>query len=192
MLIKGLILAASLIALARVAGAQPARDGTPPDIVVAESAAFDVGPHEARAGLDLSRAFASWLPIAGDRVGQRWLAPASFFDPSARFAARVNPVVAVAGGHISRTFLPIPMVQYRRRSSLITPRGLVSIRPSIVIGRRLTWMPQFGRSGRTLGVGVQVRVWLDEPPARTPNLTPEQDGADGGIVATVRGVLDKR
>ncbi len=193
MLIKGLVLAALLVVVARVAGAQPARDGNPPDVVTADNAPFEPAPRDVRVSLDLSAASALWQPLPGDRLARRWLGPASFFDPFARFAVgRPTPLAPVGGRRITRTFLPIPLVQWQRRSSLITPRGLVSVRPTIVIGRRLTCMPQFGRDGRTLGVGVQVRLWLDEPAPRPASALPASDGTDAGILATVRGILDRR
>lgn len=189
---KGLILAALLLGLARVAGAQPVRDAlasSSNEAVVADALVVDSAAPSARAHVDLSEIGGLLKQVAGERALRRWLDPASFRPASARFAARANPGLPGTGPKVNRTFLPIPMLGWQRDSSLLTPHGLMAISPSVVIGRRLTWAPDLGRGGRTIGVGVQVRMWLDRPPSLADARAPSQ--APATILSTVGAMLGR-
>lgn len=197
--IKALILlaAAALVCSARLAGAQSVKAdvrSASDEAIVADTPAVDAAPHEARvrigiSGIDLSVLANLWnLPARGQAVG-RWLDPLSFRIGSARLAAHANPGLP-AIRRINRRFVPIPILEWRRHSPLVMGRGLMAIRPTIVIGRRLTWAPELSRGGRTIGLAVQVRVWLDAPPGAAP--ADVTSHAPARILSTMRGMLDGR
>lgn len=189
-MIKSLILAALLLGLARVAGAQPVHDALAANSnepVVADALVVDSAASSARAHVDLSDIGDLLKQLTGKRVVRRWLDPASFRPASARFAVRANPGLPGTGPKVNRTFLPIPMLGWQRYSSLLTPHGFMAISPSVVIGRRLTWAPELARGGRTIGVGVQLRMWLDRPPSLANARAPSQ--APATILSTVRAML---
>ena len=188
-----LIAALALIGAARVAGAQNLRESVAPqapDLVVTgdtgSASSTDGGP---RTNL-LSTSGLLTTSDAGPRArDRRWLGNISLEIGSHGLQATARTGTPSGGRRISRTFLAIPVVRWQRYFSLVTPRGYVAITPSLVIGRRQTWAPELARGGRTFGIAVQMRVWLDHPPTtgdRTPRPTTEDR-----ILSTLRAVLDK-
>ncbi len=157
-------------------------------MVVADVTGGESVPHETRFRLDLSDALSWWSSTPHDERGDgRWLAPLSFHNLS---AARINGGLPAVATKMNRRFLPMPTLRWSRPGSLISRHGLVAIHPSLILGRRLTASPEIGRGGRTIGLGVQVRIWLDDPPA-TAN-TAAETPPSARILATVRGMLEKR
>jgi hypothetical protein len=203
--IKALILAAvSLVSSAWLAGAQPISAdirsinadirSQSEEATGADTRVVEAGAHEAGVRFDFSRiadlfAIPALSPVADGRDLRRWLPSPSFQIGSSRLAAHANPGLP-ARRRISRTFYPIPLLEWRRHSPLVARRAMVAVRPTIVIGRRLTWAPELGRGGRTLGVAVQMRVWLDGAPARPP--AGETSPGPARVLSTVRGMLDRR
>jgi hypothetical protein len=190
--IKGLILASLLVGLPRLAGAQPVHDAAPlhvDDTVtrgttpVVESAARPARPH-----FDLSDVRDFLTQAASERALRGWLDPTSFRIGSARFA-RATPGLPAIRRKINRTFLPIPLLRWQRQSSLVTPHGFVSIGPAIVLGRRVTSAPDLMRGGRTIGVAVQVLVWLDHSPSGDRLAAGSR--APGRILSTICGMLER-
>ncbi len=193
---KTLILASLFAGVAGVAGAQPVHDAVPSrldEAVVADSPVPAPAADAFRAHLDLT-ARGDWLgqrASARARVVRRWLDPTSFRIASARFAVRANPGFPAIRPKITRTFVPIPLLRWQRHASLVTPHGFMAISPSIVIGRRLTWAPDLLRGGRTIGVAVQIRIWLDHPWPGDDITTGSQSPARERIFSTVRGMLGR-
>ncbi len=190
---KILIAAVLFGAFARVAGAQPLVGRGP-------STADDHGaPNGATARLldgffrqiDLPP-ISDWLkgrdaepPNGADR---RWLSSTPLQLRAGTVAPR-TAAVPMGGRKISRTFVPIPLFRFQRYSSLVTPRGFFAINSSIVIGRRNTWALPPARGGRTFGIAVQMRMWLDRPasPGQAASVASVQDR----IVSTLRAVIER-
>ena len=185
-----------LVALAGGASAQTVRDSASlrpddraavPDSSVA-SPVDDGQRHVLLSVLD-------WLKGADDAgaraaTDRRWLGRTALAMGLSGSLARPASPAPAGGRKISRTYIAIPMVQWQGYSSLVAQRGYVSITPSIVIGRRPTWAPELARGGRTFGIGVQMRIWLDRP--AQPTLSGPAPNAQDRIVSTLRGLLDRR
>ncbi len=191
-MVKGLVLTALLVGVAGVARAQTARDATGFESSAGDTTVLEAEVRDTTARLDLSGAREFANPIGPRRPAQSWLAMPSFLVRPERFSAKPDAMPSTGGRKIDRRFVPIPLVGWRARSSLLTAHGAVAVHPSIVIGRRLTWLPEVVRGRRTLGVGVQVRVWLDDPRPTPSAVAPEAPASAGRILATVQGILDRR
>ncbi len=89
---------------------------------------------------------------------------------------------------LNRTMLAIPLLRWQRPAVLMGAHGSVAVNPSIVVGRRLTFMPDVFRGGRTFGIAVEMKIRLDQQPR-----SPVGAGLPAGIpiASRVRAVMDK-
>ncbi len=182
---------ALLLGLVRVAAAQRIADAGP--LRVADHLVLDAvatSPGDPRAAIERPATPVLWptLAPAGNARTRPWLGNISLQLGSSRYRATAGNGAPV-GGKISRTFLPIPIFQWQRYAPLVVARGYVAIDPSLVVGRRLTWSSRFAPGGRTFGIAVRMRIWLDRPD--TPGAAAPQPTTEDRILSTLRSVLDR-
>ncbi len=183
--------------MARVAAAQRSLD----------SIASEAEPRVAAPGAEAASAM---LPVREIVTARRLLAlDAAWLDArrAAREAEHARWVLAgiqmgntrIAGRdngasrgmrRLNRKLLPIPLLRWQGYTP-IGPRGLVALNPSLVIGRRQTFMSTIFRGGRTFGFAVEMRIRFDRvaAPAAPGGSTTRDPGSV--ILSTVRGFLDK-
>jgi len=90
---------------------------------------------------------------------------------------------------IERTFLPIPLLRWQRRSLPLSARGFVAVNPSIVIGRRLTLASALFRGGCTFGVALEMKIRFEQPGA--PALRTGLAVPGPAILSKLRRIFDK-
>src|SRR5512133_1690933 len=183
----------ALAAAARLAGAQPARDELRPrtdEVFAAETDTPEIEVRIPRLRVDLLD-LQAWIAVVKESEPRRWLAPLSFRDASGVLSPFHNPASPAIATTLHRRFVRMPSVQWSRRGLLVSRRGWLTIHPSLVIGRRLTAFPEICRGGRMIGLGVQIRIWLDEPPAAVVRAT-ATPASPAQFLTAVRSMLDRR
>ncbi len=190
-----ILLAAVLIAFAGPAAAQSASGPSVPDAdaahnplaVVASLPLHDVLIHDVLAQRVLN-AYQTWRDLAaGTESARRWAIGNPLEIGSTGFALRPKQPSAIR--RINRRFLPIPLVGWQHRLDLLSPHGSIAIRPSIVVGRRLTALPEVYRASRTIGLAVEMKIRLDPPAA--PVKTDGASDPASAVLSRLRGLIDR-
>ncbi len=109
-------------------------------------------------------------PTVPDRrpTAEGWVARNPFgpTSPGIALLRTANPPRGTK--RLNRTLLPIPLIRWQRSGALITDRGSIDISPALVVGRRLSFLPDLFPGGRTFGIAVQMKIRLDQPGTRPP------------------------
>jgi hypothetical protein len=120
---------------------------------------------------------------------RRWLIDSPFEIASRGFAVRRNANTARGPRRLNHTFVHIPLLQWQRHSQIFSPRGLVTVNPALVLGRRQTFMPELARGGRTFGVALEMTIRLDGAGGSTFGTDATRSG--GAVLSGLRTVLDR-
>ncbi len=193
-----LLLGVLVLGLSRVAAAQRSLDsvGADPEPRVLPPVTEPVRPslpvRETVAARPLVAIDAAWLQArrpAREAERAKWvLAGIQLWNT--RIAGRDTGALRGVR-RLNRKLLPIPLLRWQGYSP-IGPRGLIALNPSLVIGRRQTFMSTIFRGGRTFGFAVEMKIRFDRVsgPAAAPVGAATRD--PGSIIlSTVRGFLDR-
>ena len=186
-----LLLGVLIVGLARVAAAQRLSDSAaadPEPRLVETTYEAPRSSHPPAAPYRLLWFTGGWI---GAREGNVEVKSAGWL-PELRLRLRQNgPGVRTNGPllrvrKINRRFLPIPLLRWQHETPL-GPRGVIAVNPSLVLGRRQTYMPDVFRGGRTFGVAVEMKIRFDGPDSNPP----ADAAADpaSAIVGRLRGLL---
>ena len=135
------------------------------------------------------------LPVRGQmRAGYLWQRPPSALGSHGFVPASAGRVVSRTASEprgvqrLDRKLLPVPLLSWQRPGFLINTHGSMSINPSLVIGRRLSFLPDVFPGGRTFGVAVEMKLRLDRATASLPS-PPEPRRP--GFLSRVRSLVEK-
>jgi hypothetical protein len=191
-----LLLAVAFVALTRVAGAQTAPEPAARDAEERSAAPVErprLPTLEASPAPRLRLADASaWLR---EYVRDVPTSPASLvtFAPQPLLAgprAPAPPRNPLPRGipSIHGRLLPIPMLQWRARAPLDS-RASLAFRPSLVIGRRRTYMPEVFRGSRTFGFALQVRINVGQPAPAPAQEAPAGASGTAQLASRARALM---